>query len=202
MASSIRDASVMSHRRVPWPSLPFCVVVFPSLPSPFGAVPPFWGALWGVSFWLPLLIPFALLLFWVYFLLLSAGLRLNCASLLFLGLSCGSSSGSRRLSAFVSLSLGDYIYGNSRLVTSCRLVIFIAFHYSHSGCGSLSIALWLFSLSLAPPLFRCSCLVSSGCTFFVVSTWRFPSHLLLLCPLFYRQRFTSTTAVALAGHPF
>ena len=86
----------------------------------------------------------------VYFLLLSAGLRLSCASLLFLGLSCGSSSASRRLSAFVFLSLGDYKYGNSRLEPSCRLFIFIALHYSPSGCGSLSIALRLFSLSLSP----------------------------------------------------
>ena len=64
---SLRNASFMSHLRVPQPSLPFCVLVFPSLPSPFSAISPFvvlCGVL-AISFWLSLLIPFTLLFFWV-----------------------------------------------------------------------------------------------------------------------------------------
>ena len=81
------------------------------------------------------------------------------------------------------------------------LLHFSSFSSFPPRCGSLSFAWRLFSLFLAPPLFRCSCCVSSGCTFLVMSPWRF-SSLPLLPPLFYRPRFASATVVALAGHLF
>ena len=56
------------------------------------------------------------------------------------------------------------------------------------------------SLSLSPLLcFRCSCFISSGCILFVVSTWRFSSHPLLLRPLFSWPWFAYIASVALAG---
>ena len=176
--------------------------------SIFGAVSPFWGALWGVcSFFLASLagsfctfVNLSSLGFTFFF--FSTGLHLGCASLLFLGLSRGSSSGFLVI-IYLRLPLPRRLQiGNSRLAPSCRFFTFLALHYSPSGCGSLSIALRLFSLFLAPPMFRCSCFVSSGCTFLVVSTWRFSSHLLLLRPLFSRLRFASAAAVDIARHPF
>ena len=77
VASSLRIISLTYYRCVPQPSLLFWFVVFPSLPSPFGTVPPF-GVLCGlfaVSSWIPLRITFCLLFFWVLRDLLSSSFR-------------------------------------------------------------------------------------------------------------------------------
>ena len=153
----------------PFVLLSFLLYLVPSaLFLPFGVL----CEVFAVSSWLPLLVPFALLLIWVLRGLLFFFFPLDFVSVAHLCSSLGCPAVlplvSRRLSAFVSLSHGNYAYGNSRLAPSCRLFIFslrpspvfaaafsfflLIFHYSPSGCGSLSICLAaVLSLSLSRP---------------------------------------------------